>query len=126
LIDFDGKTFRAPDMGGDAPVAAYHQRGDLVWAEFAGGGVRRGSLTGLRHHDSLELAYTMVLADGSVLAGHCRSTPEILPDGRIRLHECWERYGPHAATGRSTLDEVPSSESGAPVSDHGRRVLSLP
>ena len=48
----------------------------------------------------------MVLADGALVAGHCESTPELLPDGRIRLHERWERYGPQAATGVSELDEI--------------------
>lgn len=108
MIDYDGRRFRP--VGDDAaggPEASYRQRGDLVWAEFAGGTVRRGSLTGLRRDDdTLELAYTMVLDDGSVLAGRCRSTPELLPDGRIRLHEEWERYGPHAATGTSRLEEL--------------------
>ena len=106
MIDYDGRRFRpAEDAGGT--VAAYRQRDDLVWAEFTGGHVRRGSLTGLRRpDDSIEFAYTMVLADGSVLAGECHSTPEVLPDGRIRLHERWERFGRNAGTGTSELEEV--------------------
>jgi hypothetical protein len=115
VIDYDGRRFRAAGHGpgAGAPVASYRQRGDLLWAEFAGGAVRRGSLTGLRRHDdTIEFTYTMVLTDGSVLAGHCRSTPEVLPDGRIRLHERWQRYGPHAATGTSELEEIRSPAAG--------------
>ena len=110
-IDYNGRLFRAArsDPGADAPIASYRQSGDLLWADFSGGTVRRGSLTGLRRHDhTIEFTYTMVLTDGSILAGHCRSTPEVLPDGRIRLHEQWERYGPHAATGTSQLEEIPT------------------
>jgi hypothetical protein len=104
MIDYDGRRFRASRHG---PVARYRQSGDLLWAEFDGGEVRRGSLTGLRHpDDSIEFTYTMVLTDGAVLAGHCHSTPEVLPDGRIRLHERWERYGRHSATGTSQLEEI--------------------
>jgi hypothetical protein len=109
MIDYDGRRFRPTEHGrdGEAPVASYRQSGDLLWAEFAGGAVRRGSLTGLRgQDDTIEFAYTMVLADGSIVAGRCRSTPELLPDGRIRLHERWERYGPNAATGTSLLEEI--------------------
>jgi hypothetical protein len=110
VIDYDGRRFRAAGHDsddGDVPVASYRQRGDLLWAHFSGGDVRRGSLTGVcRADDTLEFTYTMVLADGSLLAGHCESTPEFLPDGRIRLHERWERYGPQAATGASQLDEI--------------------
>jgi hypothetical protein len=109
MIDYDGRRFRAagPGAPAEAPVAVYRQSGDLLWAEFSGGGVRRGSLTGIRRHDdTLEFTYTMVLQDASVLAGHCVSTPQTLPDGRLRLHERWERYGAHAATGVSELEEI--------------------
>jgi hypothetical protein len=34
------------------------------------------------------------------------SIPEILPDGRIKLNERWERYGRHADQGTSTIVEV--------------------
>lgn len=107
MIDYDGRKFSPAGANGDVTVASYRQSGDLLWADFSGGRVRRGSLTGVcRPDDSLEFSYTMVLADGALVAGHCESTPEMLPDGRIRLHERWERYGPHAATGLSELDEI--------------------
>ncbi|GAA2822909.1 hypothetical protein [Kribbella solani] len=108
MIDYDGRRFRdVAYSAGDGPSATYRQRGDLLWGDFSGGSVRRGALTGLCHPDgSIEFTYTMTLADGSVLAGHCASTPETLPDGRIRLHERWQRYGAQADTGVSQLDEI--------------------
>jgi hypothetical protein len=78
-----------------------------VWAEFQGGEVRRGSLTGLCAEDgTLDFAYTMVLGTGAVISGRNVSIPEILPDGRIKLNERWERYGRHADQGTSTIVEV--------------------
>jgi len=47
-----------------------------------------------------------VLDSGEVICGHTVNTPEVGDDGRIRLCERWERYGPHAATGTSYLEEV--------------------
>jgi hypothetical protein len=110
VIDYDGRRFRdVAHAEGDGPVASYRQRGDLLWADFAGGRVRRGALTGVCHPDGrIEFTYTMTLTDGTVLAGRCESTPEMLPDGRIRLHERWERYGAHASSGVSQLDEIAS------------------
>jgi hypothetical protein len=108
-LDYDGRRFRGTGYapGADAPVATYRQRGDLLWADFAGGAVRRGSLAGVCRPDgTLEFTYAMVLSGGAILAGHCESTPEVLPDGRIRLHERWQRYGQHAASGTSQLEEV--------------------
>jgi hypothetical protein len=107
LINYDGRRFRALNGEPDAPVALYRQEGDLLWAEFGGHDVRRGSLAGVCLPDgTLDFAYCMVLRDGAVVSGHCTSTPEVLDSGRIRLHEKWERFGSHAAAGESTLEEV--------------------
>lgn len=109
MIDYDGRRFRSTEHepGADAPIAWYRQSGDLLWADFAGGAVRRGSLSGRCAADgTLEFTYTMVMVDGAIIAGRCWSTPELLEDGRIRLHEKWERYGTHAAGGVSELEEI--------------------
>jgi hypothetical protein len=112
--NYDGKAFRSAAAetaaaDGAVPTGYYHQRGDLVWAEFNGGRVRRGSLVGTCAPDgTLDLAYCQLLVDGEVIAGRLTSKPEILPDGRIRLREEWQRFGPHAGTGVSYIDEVPA------------------
>jgi hypothetical protein len=109
MINYDGRLFRKPDdPRPDSPVVRYNQDGDLVWANFAGGRVRRGSMTGTCADDgTLDFAYSMVLASGEVISGRCVSTPQFLPGGYLRLQEQWERYGRHAATGISYLEEVP-------------------
>ncbi|MFC0430672.1 hypothetical protein [Kutzneria buriramensis] len=104
MINYDGRRFRKP---GSDTIALYHQENDVVWVEFAGGPVRRGSITGsCRPDGTLHMGYTMVLADGDVICGRTVNTPEIGVDGRITLREAWERYGPHAATGISHIVEV--------------------
>lgn len=108
-IDYGGRCFRpaAGAAGEETRVARYHQDGGLLWGEFTGGRARRGALTGTCAPDgTLDFAYCMVLDDGEVISGRCRSTPTVLPDDRIRLHEVWERYGPHASRGESTLEEI--------------------
>jgi hypothetical protein len=110
-IGYEGRVFgsAAPetaDSGGSGPVGHYHQDGDVVWAEFAGGRVVRGTLVGTCDRDGvLRLAYCQLLDDGSAVAGRCTSRPTVLDDGRIRLHEHWERFGPHAGTGVSVIEE---------------------
>ncbi len=104
MINYDGRRFRKE---GAEAIAEYRQEGDVVWAEFAGGEVRRGAITGTRRENgALHLGYTLVLATGEVICGHTVNTPEVAEDGHLRLREVWERYGPHAATGVSYLDEV--------------------
>jgi len=111
---YDGRTFvsaGAPETAaadGSVPRGHYHQSGDLVWGEISGGAVRTGSLAGRCEPDgTIRFAYCQVLVDGRVVAGDCVSRPERLPDGRIRLREEWQRFGPNADRGVSTVDEVP-------------------
>ncbi|MEU4803943.1 hypothetical protein [Actinosynnema sp. NPDC023587] len=112
MINYNGKRFRPVADGApeESRVAVYHQDGDLLWGEFLGGKARRGALTGTAGADgSLDFAYCMVLDDGDVVSGHCRSTPNVLSDGRIRLDEVWERFGAHASSGVSVIEEIPQA-----------------
>ncbi len=108
MINYDGRLFRpVTESAAPTPVARYHQEQDLLWGEFSGGEVRRGTLTGTCDADGvLRFAYCMVADDGEVVTGLCRSVPEVLPDGRIRLTEYWERFGPGASSGVSALEEL--------------------
>jgi len=106
MIDYEGRLFQRAG-GGDGTVARYRQDGDLVWADFTGGKVRRGTITGICGPDgTLRLAYTMVLVTGEVISGHTVNVPERRADGTLRLREEWERFGAHAGTGVSYLEEV--------------------
>jgi hypothetical protein len=110
-FSYDGRVFvpapaATPSHLANPPAGHYHQDGDVIWAEFAGGGVVRGSLTGRRDREGvLHLAYCQLLDDGSVVSGRCTSYPTVLGDGRIRLDEHWERYGAGAGTGVSVIEE---------------------
>ncbi len=112
-FDYDGRVFvsaGAPETAagdGSVPRGHYHQRDDLVWAEFHGGAVRHGSFAGTCAGDgTLRFAYCQVLTDGTVVAGDCVSRPEWLPDGRIRLREEWRRHSPRTDSGVSIVDEI--------------------
>jgi hypothetical protein len=109
MIDYDGRSFRSTAVEtasvDGVPTGYYHQNGDLVWAEFAGGKVRIGRLVGRCSPGGvLTLAYTQVLTDGRVVSGQCVSTPEVLPDGRMRLRERWRRDD--GSSGESTIEEI--------------------
>jgi len=108
-INYDGRRFSPADgvPGEKDRVALYRQDGDLLWGEFSGGQARRGSLAGTCAEDgTLDFAYCMVLDGGEVISGRCHSTPTVLPDGRIRLHEEWERYGTAGSRGVSSIEEL--------------------
>jgi quercetin dioxygenase-like cupin family protein len=111
VLDYNGRSFRstALETAGDdgrGPVGHYRQRGDLVWAQFAGGAVLSGALVGTCARDGrLDLAYCQVLRSGEVVVGRCTSTPEVLGDGRIRLREEWRRFDGTGSRGVSFIEE---------------------
>jgi hypothetical protein len=109
-IDYDGRVFRSsdpatPDATRGELLGHYHQRGELVWAEFGGGRVAQGRLVGICRSDgSLDFAYCQVLANGDIVAGRCVSTPVRRDDGRIALKEQWRRMD-SGASGVSWIEE---------------------
>jgi len=110
-IDYDGRRFSSEaaetaDRDGTAPIGSYHQSGDLVWAEFSGGSVRTGRLVGTCGPDGvIEAAYVQLLNGGELAAGRMTSRPHLLPDGRVRLEECWRRDD--GSSGTSWIEQIP-------------------
>jgi hypothetical protein len=109
-IDYDGRRFRPVDSGpadggGDTAEGHYHQDNDLVWAQFAGSGVRSGWLVGTCRADGvIDAAYCMVTSDGEAISGNMESTPTLLADGRVRLTEHWRRLD--GSAGVSEIEEI--------------------
>lgn len=113
-VSLEGRRFRsvANSDGGDvggATAFSYHQDGTVIWAVYAGGVVRLGHLVGTRSGDQLDFRYAHLTTDGATAGGHCRSRIEVLPDGRLRLHETWE-WESRAGTGTSIVEEVTSPQ----------------
>lgn len=92
-INYDNRRFASVENSETGEVSAetvfyYHQKDDIVWAEYAGGRVRFGTLIArVLPDDSLEMRYQHINSAGEMMTGKCVSKPEILPDGRIRLYE---------------------------------------
>ena len=113
-FSYDGRVFRPlsnSETGevGDATLFRYHQKDDLVWAEYSGGQIRFGTLIAkLLEDGSLDMRYQHINVNGELMTGTCRSTPELLPDGRLRLHEKWQWTSGDLSSGESVVEEIPS------------------
>lgn len=111
MNSYDGRRFHSVSNtdGGDVSaetVFHYHQRGDVVWATYAGGSVVQGTLVGtVDDRGGLDLRYAHVRADGRLMTGECVSTPEVLADGRLRLHERWRWTSGGTGEGQSVIEE---------------------
>ncbi|WP_144127534.1 hypothetical protein [Catellatospora sichuanensis] len=95
IASLDGRRFAAvADVAGGEvgmkTVFTYHEHDGMIWAEYAGGAIRRGFLVGTRDGDRLEFRYTQLNTDGQTSTGHCVSALSVQHDGRLRLDETWQ------------------------------------
>ena len=78
-----------------------------MWAEYEGGSIKKGSLIATVEEDgSLDMRYHHVNTGGELMTGKCRSVPEVLEDGRLRLREKWKWTSGDGSSGESVLEEV--------------------
>ena len=112
MIDYDGRRFRAVANTANGETSAdtifqYRQSGSVISAEYRGGAIVAGHLLGLVDADgSLDFRYHQVNDRGEIQTGECRSIPERLPDGRLRLHERWQWTSGDRSSGTSTIEEI--------------------
>ncbi|WP_374755995.1 n-acetylglutamate synthase [Fibrisoma montanum] len=108
---YDNKRFRSVVNTENGEVGAetvfhYHQDGNIVWADYAGGSIVKGFLLATVQPDgSLDMRYQHVNQAGDLMTGRCHSTPEPLADGRLRLHERWQWTSGDQSSGESIVEE---------------------
>lgn len=84
----------------------YKQVGNVVTATYSGGKISQGHLIGLvDSFGNIEMHYHQVNEKNELMTGICKSTPEILANGKIRLHEAWEWTSGDKSTGTSIIEE---------------------
>jgi hypothetical protein len=109
-ISLDGRRFAAltdvvAGEVGTETVFTYHERAGEVWAEYAGGSIRRGYLVGTREGDRLEFRYVQLNAEGQTSSGRCVTEVDTSADGRLELHERWT-WESRPGSGTSVVREL--------------------
>lgn len=85
----------------------YKQVGNILTSEYSGGKIKNGHLIGLVDASGkIEMRYHQVNDQDELMTGICISTPEILENGKIRLHENWEWTSGDYSKGSSIIEEV--------------------
>jgi len=112
IIQYHDRYFRAVTNSptGEVNVRTvfhYRQEGAVVWASYHGGQVRFGTLVARQLADgTLDMRYHHVNLAGDIMTGECQSRPELLADGRLRLHECWQWTCGDRSKGESIVEEL--------------------
>ncbi|GEK57514.1 n-acetylglutamate synthase [Marinococcus halophilus] len=111
-MNYHGRKFAGVENSSGGEVSGqtvfhYEQEGSVLRAHYSGGEVVSGVLIGkVYDNGDLEFRYNHVNDDWSIRGGKCYSRPEMLEDGRIRLHEQWQWQDESSEKGTSIVEEV--------------------
>lgn len=112
MINYHQRVFKPiqnTDNGETSNETSFHylQAGNIVTASYAGGKIVQGHLIGIvDDYGVIEMRYHQVNKAGELMTGECRSVPEILPNGKIRLHEQWQWTSGDCSSGESIIEEI--------------------
>ena len=88
-------------------VFHYQQVDGILSCTYRGSNILHGQLLGtVTAEGIIEMRYQHINTDGALMTGQCQSTPELLPNGKIRLHERWQWTCGDQSAGSSTLIEL--------------------
>lgn len=111
MINYNNKIFKPitnSENGETSNKTAflYKQKENILTAEYSGGKIIKGHLIGLvDNQGNIEMRSHQVNKKGELMTGICHSKPEILENGKIRLHETWQWTSGDQSKGNSVLEE---------------------
>lgn len=91
-IDLNNKKFKSEFNSKNGEVSGqtiffYNQKDNIIWGEYSGGQILKGSIIGKIVESHLEFVYQHVNKKNELMTGNCKSFPEYTKDGKIRLKE---------------------------------------
>jgi hypothetical protein len=112
MINYNHRSFRPIQNthNGETSLETlfyYKQEGNIISSEYKGGRIIHGHLIGLVNEDGcIEMCYHQVNINNEIMTGKCSSRPEILVNGKIRLHETWQWTSGDFSSGTSIIEEI--------------------
>ena len=110
-ICYDGRVFvpKINTENGEVDgrtVFYYHQKGTILWADYAGGDVLKGHLIGcVATNGELDFYYHHVNTQKQLKVGKCHSIPRVLDNGKLELAEKWQWLNGDRSEGESVVVE---------------------
>ena len=110
MLDLNNKTLIsiANTENGEVDLRTifhYKQNGEIIWADYSGGSILKGSLIGKKlNKEEFEFNYQHISTDQSLKAGHCKTKVSV-ENGKIKLSENWKWFTEDQSSGHSELIE---------------------
>lgn len=112
MINYNDKKFRAISNTENGETSSdtifhYQQNNNILSSKYSGGEIQLGHLIGIVHNNgTIDMNYHHINFQNEIKSGVCHSTPEILLNGKIRLHEVWQWTSGDQTKGVSILEEI--------------------
>jgi len=112
MFSYNDKKFKAVKntINGETSeetIFHYKQTGNIVTSNYSGGKIIEGHLIGLvSSSGEIDMRYHQVNDKGILMTGKCKSIPEILANGKIRMHEEWQWTSGDKSKGDSIIEEL--------------------
>jgi hypothetical protein len=112
MINYHDKIFRPIINSENGEVTTdtlfhYKQEGNILTCDYKGGQIIKGHLIGLVDDcGRIDMRYHQVNIHSELTTGICTSTPNVLPNKKIRLHETWRWTSGDGSGGSSVIEEV--------------------
>lgn len=111
-MNYNNKRFRPisnSENGETSEETIFHyvQNGNVLSSTYAGGKIKTGHLLGIvDEHGNIDMRYHQINTDGVLMTGTCTSFPELMENGKIRLHESWKWTSGDFSEGKSIIEEI--------------------
>ncbi|MEN8824828.1 MAG: n-acetylglutamate synthase [Wenyingzhuangia sp.] len=111
-LNYDGKKFGIVEVSGNSETSndmifEFKQEGNILTCEYVGGKIRKGQLLGLVSPEGrISMDYQQINTDDKLNTGVCKSRPQRLDNGKIRIHETWRWTTGDKSYGVSILEEL--------------------
>ena len=110
-FNFHNKTFRVVSNDGlgaevnEATTFFFRPEGELVYADYAGGGVRLGRLVGLIEGQRLHHSYVQVNQRNEIQTGRAEVEVHLTPEGKLQLVDAWQ-WESQDGRGECVMEEI--------------------
>ena len=111
-MNYNNKKFKAlsnTDNGETSSETIFHykQENNILSSVYSGGEIKQGHLLGVvADNGEIEMHYHHLNTKSEFKTGVCHSKPEIMPNGKVRLHERWQWTSGDKSIGNSILEEI--------------------
>ena len=111
-INYNNKKFKVISNSNNGEVSAnlifhYFQKEQIVTCNYSDATILEGHILGIVNLDgSIDIHYHQINIKNELKAGVCFSTPKLLPNGKIQIHEKWQWTSGDNSKGFTILEEL--------------------